>query len=194
MTSFKLNYLLLNYCVCVFACVYVCHKSQHGSKSSFNLLTRIITRVSRLQRDIQRPDLSITHLSRLFLPLQPAHTPPNTHTTPSCYLPRSTFVFIHHSLIPSPLPTQRPAESHGRKVGRQLHFLSSASQILQHLFPPAGFFHICRNEKILKSPVPHSFIHSSIQFFPPSLLPVFHSSCMHPPLLISISTIWGFCF
>ena len=144
-------------CVCVCACVRVCRESQHGSKSSFNPLVWIITRVSRLQRDRRGPDLSITHLYRLFLP-QSARPYTLKHT--QHFIPLSLFpphyLSISHPSITFLLPRTHKEDLQSHTVARQVATALSS-------FP--------------------SFIHPSIQFFfSPSLLPVFSTpvACIHP--------------
>ena len=125
--------------MCVCACVRVCRESQHGSKSSFNPLVWIITRVSRLQRDRRGPDLSITHLYRLFLP-QSARPYTLKHT--QHFIPLSLFpphyLSISHPSITFLLPRTHKEDLQSHTVARQVATALSS-------FP--------------------SFIHPSIQFF-----------------------------
>lgn len=117
--------------------------------------------------------LGITHLS--------------SQSTLTHMLSLSTLLQMHLSIHTSPLPPththtkRRPAESHGSFT------LSAPNAHLSH--SPVVFLHL-KSPNILS---PHSFIFpfSFFLLHPsfPSLLPVIHSSRMHPPLLISVAIL-----
>lgn len=95
----------------------------------------IITRVSRLQRDREGPDLSITHLPCLFLPLHPpAHTHSNTHNTPS------RFLSLHYYLSISPSTPSFPTAAHTKKTCR-VTWWHHGRQQLHPSCPPAPNVH-----------------------------------------------------
>lgn len=120
--------------------------------------------------------------SASYLELHTFHLSPLLHT---CFLFLPCFKCIcpstHHPSLPHTHTKRRPAESHGSFT------LSAPNAHLSH--SPVVFLHL-KSPNILS---PHSFIFP-FSFFPlhpsfPSLLPVIHSSRMHPPLLISVAIL-----